>query len=495
VLPLVLAVVVLSVSVAMGVLWSASTRVEASEGTWRRQQLRALALSGVRLAMAELESQREALLDGGTPVLTRELVLYSDGTGRGVATLLPLSEGTPARSELTGLDLNRATAEMLSRLPGVSGALAAKIVAERGPGYTSVEEVGPAAAESGLEIASIYGRPGEADAVSAPTAPALLSMLSVYGFDPEVQQGVGREGRAWRGRERERVTAEWVRDHRRELAARFGESTAEALERLAGARGSFESRSALVRALLAGGVPVESWAGILDVAGVGDDRFARGVVDLNLAPTEVLAAIPGLDEASASAIVARRDGVDGSIRGSIAWPVVEGVLEPSRLAEAADWLSARSLVWRVRVRGVIEPPVEAEGAAAVAGGVVFEAVIDLSGDRARLAYLREVTSLPLAVWMSGRAESSGPGPIAEDEESAPAATVDREAPRIERLSIRGRLSLSRLGRPEGADDGGSSVGARGEGSEADGPPPARQDRRIGRWTPGPRGGETGRSGP
>jgi DNA uptake protein ComE-like DNA-binding protein len=494
VLPLVLAVLVLAVSVAVGMLSSAATRIDAAEATWRRQQLRAIALSGVRVAMAELEAQREELLDGGTPRLSAETVVYSDGTGRGIATLLSLGDDRPARSELSGLDVNRATAEMLARLPGVSGALAGRIVAGRGRGYTSVEEVGGLAAESGLDTGSIYGAvdwsAGYGGGWAESGGPPVLSLLSVYGFDAEVQQGLGRDARGARWQERVRPTAEWMRSNRGEVSARLGEAAASALERLTSVRGAFESRSALVRALQAQGVPVDVWAGILDLVGVGDDRFARGVVDLNQAPAEVLAALPGLDEASAAAIVARRDSVDGAIRGSIAWPVVEGVLDGARLAEAADWLAARSLVWRVRVRGVLEPPTDAGGGGETMGGMVFDAVIDLTGPRARLAYLREVTSLPLALWLAGRVESSGDAPNADDEGLGRTASPDEDALRIERLSIRRGLSLSRMERPEGAVEEEFGAGVRGESSSDS--PSARQDRRIGRWTPGPRGGDSGR---
>lgn len=487
-LPLVLAVVVLAVAVASSMLTSAATRIDAAEAVWRRQQARAVALSGVRVAMARLEAQRDALLDGGEPVLDAEVVVFADATGRGVATLVPLGSERPARSELAGLDLNRATAEMLARLPGVSQALAETIVAGRGRGYTSVEEVGPAAAEAGLGIESIYGD-GAGDAAEAVAEPPpLLSMLSVFGFDPEVQQGLGRDGARWQ--DRVLPTAEWVRAERARLVERFGEAAASGLERLVEVRGAFDSRSALVRAMLNRGVPVEAWAGILDLTAVGDDRFARGVVDLNRAPAEVLAAIPGLDEASAAAIVARRDSVAAGLKGSIAWPVVEGVIEPTRLAEAADWLAARSLVWRVRVRGLVEPATDEDPSGPRDGGVVLDAVIDVTGERARLAYLREVTSQPLAMWMAARVESSGEASSADDEGS-PAPRPDQDAGlRVEGLSIRRGLSLSRMGRPEPveATPGGSAeapIEAKDAGVGSPGP---RQDRRIGRWTPGPTAG-------
>ncbi|MBM4108610.1 MAG: hypothetical protein FJ255_07330 [Phycisphaerae bacterium] len=498
VLPLVLAVVVLAVSVAVGMLASASTRIDAAEATWRRQQLRAVALSGLRSAMSQLESQREALIGGGTPSIDAELILYSDATGRGVATLLPLGDDGDlhAHSALAGLDLNRATAEMLARLPGLSEALAGKLVAARGKGFTSVEEAAAIAFESGLDLGAVFGSaarsPGESEPGAAPSGdPPLLSSLGVFGFDPEIQQGLGRNADAFLGADRVRPTAEWVKENRPDLVDRLGEPSAVALERLAATRGAFDTRTGLVRLLQTQGVPVEAWAGILDLAAVGDDQFARGVVDLNQAPAHVLAAVPGLDESTAAAIVARRDSVDDALRGTIAWPVIEGVLEPARLAQAADWLAARSLVWRVRVRGLIEPPSDAEpSSAATPGGVVIDAVIDLTGPRARLAYLREVTSMPLAVWLAERVESSAEAPIADERESAPPEPVepDEGELRIERLSIRRGLSLSRLRPPAGAEEPGV----------APTPPPdslsARRDRRIGRWTPGP-AGESERSAP
>lgn len=496
VLPLVLAVVVLAVSVAAGMLASASTRIDAAEATWRRQQLRAIALSGLRGAMAQLESQRDELLAGQSPSLSTELVLYADATGRGVATLLPPGDGGDlhAWSALSGLDPNRATAEMLARLPGVPESLAGKIVSGRGRGYSSVEEIGVLAVEEGLDLSAVFGpySHAQADGESAGGVadPPLLSMLTTFAFDPEVQQGLGRDAAAARGLDRVRPTAEWIKEYREELLDRFGEPTVGALDRLATTRGAFESRSRLIGAMQAQGVPIEAWAGILDLVAVGDDQFGRGLVDLNHAPAEVLAALPGLDESIAAAIVARRGSLDDAQRGTIAWPVLEGVIDSARLAQAADWLTPRSLVWRVRVRGAIEPPpeVDAPSQAAAAGGVVLDAVIDLTGPRARLAYLREVTSMPLAVWLAERIESSAEPPIADVEEGAmpePEAEEDT-ALRIERLSIRRGLSLSRPRPP-----------ARAAPAEESPPPSpsAMRDRRIGRWTPGPSGGTSERSSP
>src|SRR5262245_23018417 len=104
----------------------------ASRTAIRRTQARALAWSGVQAVMAEIADQRESLIDGGEPDLTREWELFTDEGGqRGIVRLVPWSEDGPlAQSETAKIDLNTATEEMLTNL-GLGGRVAAAIVAAR----------------------------------------------------------------------------------------------------------------------------------------------------------------------------------------------------------------------------------------------------------------------------------------------------------------------------------------------------------------------------
>ena len=89
---------------------------------------------------------------------------------------------------------------------------------------------------------------------------------------------------------------------------------------------------------------------LLDVATVREEEVLRGLVNVNTAPPEVLAALAGLEEDTAQAIDAyRRQGGGGF--GSVAWLLEAGVA-PERFLEVLPFVTVRSFQYRVRAVGV-----------------------------------------------------------------------------------------------------------------------------------------------
>jgi hypothetical protein len=90
---------------------------------------------------------------------------------------------------------------------------------------------------------------------------------------------------------------------------------------------------------------------LLDVATVSQETAARGLVNVNTAPPEVLAALPGLDEQTAEAIDAyRKQG--GSDFSSVTWLLDVQAVGPQRFLPLLPLITARSFQYRVDAVGV-----------------------------------------------------------------------------------------------------------------------------------------------
>ena len=199
--------------------------------------------------------------------------------------------------------------------------------------------------------------------------------------------------------------------------------------------------------------------------------------------------VRGIDEETAHAIVDARDRTPLESRGSIAWAVEAGVMSQESLIQAGDWLTARSTQWRVRVEGGFEAPADDAGVVAAPATlldrVVYEAVIDVSTRRPRLASLREITGLRESLALDAGREDA-PESIAEivgenllDE----AALLDTpEEPEFTRL----RQRPPRLTTVDESDtiDAAPPDGAAPEDATASDDAPGAAAGRTGRWTRG-----------
>ncbi|MDX2132578.1 MAG: helix-hairpin-helix domain-containing protein [Planctomycetota bacterium] len=475
-------------------------------------RLRSLAWSGVRGALAEVQSQRDAILDGGSPQLTSEWVLWEEGGRRGVVRLLEISDtpGDVAASENARLDLNRADAPMLAKLPGVGEDLARAIVAARGAaGFASPASLGAVAGvdarafwgvspgaegEEGEESsdgrdsgggrtsarddAAATGDGAPDDSAQNPDGRGMRHLVTTFAFDPDTWVGISREGRGERGRERVHASAGWSDEVRDELKGQVSSACLDALA-LVLSRGKLASESDVVAAMIAAGVATETWAEVLDVVTTTDNEFRLGTVDVGRAPRKVLGCIPGFDESAADRAVSVRQGLTAETLRSPVWLVTQSVLTPEAFAAAAPWVTSRSMVWRVRVEASIERAGEREGdAARVERQAEWEAVIDAAGDEARLADVVDVTHVPAQIRRARPARAGRPEPSSERAPEPPSpgrepAKADDRPP-----GAREEKDQAPENRPVDVADGGAPEQPAG--------PPAKQDRRIGRWRGGSR---------
>src|ERR1051325_6879795 len=251
--------------------------------------------------------------------------------------------------------------------------------------------------------------------------PPLTSLTTVFSFDPNTCVGVGASAS---GDELARVNVSggWSDDLAKELTDRISAGAVAAFQ--TAMKGSVKPAhtSDVVAALRAAKAPVDLWGEVLGAVTTGDEQFVRGRVDVNSASAQVLACVPGIDEAAAGKIVEARARLDEPSRGKVTWPLKEGILKEEQFQSASDWITTRSLQWRVRVEARLEHgdssgrAEEEEGPA----GMVWEAVIDVSGERARVAYVRDVTYLPALAQRAREQEKSAA--------TAPEVTADAPAP-------------------------------------------------------------------
>jgi len=125
---------------------------------------------------------------------------------------------------------------------------------------------------------------------------------------------------------------------------------------------------------------------LLDRTTADTKRTSKGLVNVNTAPAEVLAALPGLDADRARQITDVRSGLSTDTRSTIAWLYTQGVLDADGFKEVAPYLTARGYQFTVRCVGFGVPSGRYR---------VLEAVVDLAGKGARLAYVRDTTRLGL----------------------------------------------------------------------------------------------------
>lgn len=555
---LVMSLLVVTIGVLVGtsiIYYSGADRRAAKLGV-QRVQSRAMAWSGVQVALAELGKARDALLEGEGPEITERWMTPAGeqaGRSREQWGFRVLSAGTsPLVSEMGKLDVNSATAEMLAKLPGVSAELAGRIVAKREQRrFTSVAELlsvegvttallygGEDSAPEADELKSQDGAPNAAVApgADAPVSDAATSVsgagggsglsryLTVYSFDPEVQVGFGAKASESAGKQRININVAWSDELGQAIKDRFDEGVANGVKGLIERGEKFEKPSSIVKKLREFRVEPEGWVEVLDAFTTNPDQYRLGAVDLLTAPAIVLSCVPGITPEAASDIVARREKLDPTRRGTPVWPVLEGIMKPEEFEVAVDWLTSRSLQWRVVVEGGIFPEGEDGGLttslnmgsdATVGdrwdrGGVqplrdrvVLEAVLDISSLRARVAYLREVTLLPTARLLAvadaareDREQGFDQKPTGTEErasevteESSPDAShteLDRQALAPQRLDEEDGGARAG-GQDEGSGSGGVDDGSAPAGSQearAPGAPPAARDRRIGRWAPG-----------
>jgi len=129
---------------------------------------------------------------------------------------------------------------------------------------------------------------------------------------------------------------------------------------------------------------LEQFKAIADLVTTTDKETLEGVININTAPAEVLACLPGVDEALAQQICARRG--EASFKSIAELLDVQG-MTTARFKQICSNVSARSDVFSVRSFGVVGWP------GGSSGTIVYccvAAVIDRTGDEVKLKSWREL---------------------------------------------------------------------------------------------------------
>lgn len=144
---------------------------------------------------------------------------------------------------------------------------------------------------------------------------------------------------------------------------------------------------------------IESGVGAGELAAVMDQLTTRppgspmfGLVNVNTAPSAVLAALPDIDASLASRIAAARAEVDARNRRTIAWLFAEGLVSQETFMKLSLVLTARGYQFHVRCIGFGWPCQRFR---------IIEAVINVADGTPRITYQREITRLgvPLSIDM------------------------------------------------------------------------------------------------
>jgi type II secretory pathway component PulK len=109
-----------------------------------------------------------------------------------------------------------------------------------------------------------------------------------------------------------------------------------------------------------------------------------GLVNVNTAPAEVLAILPGMDPNMAQQIVDARRDLDAETKSSLAWLYTQNLLDAAAFKLVAPYLTTRSFQYSLRCVGFGVPCGRYR---------VLEAVVDIGGGAPRVIYLRDISRL------------------------------------------------------------------------------------------------------
>jgi len=333
-----LGVLVIISAVVVGLAAAVRTTTLAAAGDYQRLALYQAAKGGVNLARAVLAQDEPADEDLDEPWATQEETELELADG---SLLVVRIEDASAR-----LNLNSCSAESLLALPGVTPEMADSLLDWRDrddqprdqgaeleyyqaldppyePANRSLERLEELLQVRGWTPGALYRPVPEAEL-------PLAGLLAVRSGERDVNA---------QGETRLNLNTATEEQIRRRLQPLLGAAGVEGLLALRRQLGIFTSLGELFD--LPGAQAQD--AVVLDEVSVGPGGL-RPTVNVNTAPLEVLAALPGADEESAQAILARREGQDGPIatRGDL----LEAV-GPERLRQMIDYVSTRSALFLV----------------------------------------------------------------------------------------------------------------------------------------------------
>ena len=470
-----------AVLVATAVVFIVSGEVAGGANEREVLRMRAAGLSAVEAIAARLGSQRNVMLDGGAPSIEATLELWETGGETATARLLPVdSRGATLVAEPSKMPLALASIESLVASGVVNEGLAGRAIGLRdaGPKLLSIDALlRPRGGADGLTAGELFGpldllgssviadpRAARDRALAARVAqdsgsPArsegsapLREILTTFAFEPQLRaDGAGRV----------RLDVEWTDDHRGAVDALLGGGSAALLE--AAMKGGDASLTALFASWRSRHQAPREWHAFLDGVALGDGP-ALDRVDIMRAPLEVLRMLPGVSREVAERIVREREGISGESRRSIAWLAERELLNADGVAALVERTTTRSFLWRVRV----EATLARSGGEAIRPGVIFEAVIDCSEERPRIALLRDLSTIDtvasMVAAMPQRSLEESFDVDAAEEASVPAATPEEGdgevmAPALE-VDVEAGSAASTSESSEGSQGGAQQTPAR-----------------------------------
>lgn len=474
ILAAVMLLVALGALTSVGVLFRSNAEQFTVSASGRSARVRAMARSGLAGVVREFESQRMEILRGGDPVLIEEYSL-EQADGRTAVARVVRVRNAAAVAESAKLNVNHSSEETLARLSIVGPDLAKSMVVGRP--YAAVDEL---LRVEGVTPELLYGDLGrlwadeEGDDVSVVGdtggAIGLRDVLTVHGFWPAIQLGAGDAGSSFAGERKINLNREWSEELGDAITKRYSADVAQGVKGLMSSGVTFKGDRDILKVLRQVGVDPREWGQTLDSFCATDEAALAGRVDVGRASEQVLAALPGLDATSAAALRSACESLEPDARMTVAWTVNSGAITPEELGACIDTIAPSSAQWRVVIEAGLlpgdeggqdeDPPLE--------NRLVFEAVIDLSSPKARVAELTDVTHLALtAAWRMSPGDDGG------DAADEPAPGLEGDA-----------LSEAGAGPIEGEDDPVDQEQAETSRTGATGSPAAALDRRIGRFRAG-----------
>ncbi len=154
---------------------------------------------------------------------------------------------------------------------------------------------------------------------------------------------------------------------------------------------------------LRSGIDRENLATLLDRCTTTNATQLAGLLNVNTASREVLAAIPAVGEALADSIIATRQGLSADEARTPAWLYRRGLVSADEFKKLAPLLTTRSLQFSFRCVGYAVPSGRCR---------VLSVVVDLAARPARILAIHDLTRfgfpVPLEVLQNGDAGASMP---------------------------------------------------------------------------------------
>lgn len=428
VLVAVIVVIAAAILVATGAIFAARAAVVVSRSSDFEERLRAAALDGVTVVSDLLARDRVRLLGGGTPASEPLLLEIEDGPRRIEVRLVPQPGGEYFASEAGKLDANQSAPEVMGRVVESAGESAREVVAAMVSArpLTSVD-ASAALVPIALSASALRDVMGplvaigeehdelEDGAERSGLPPPLISLFTVHGAEPLVSAD---------GRPRLDLAAAFGTDGVGARASaslgQFTDAEREALEAVAKKPGDSPDDGLLVRALVARGIELVRIDEILDVCTIEEGSHGAPRLDIVRADVRTLAALDGIGPDAAARIVDLRESLDDTERRGTSWLVSRRILTADQWIAVAGRITGRSALWRFRVEAKFVAPDDAP--AEPKGTVDLDCVIDVSPERNRIAFLRDVSLLPTARALPGASRSAS-RPAPDDGPSDQSASV------------------------------------------------------------------------